>query len=140
MPVKITDLNVNNIIELYNAGTSINELAKIFNVARTVIYNRLIKSGIVIRGRTQANQLMMSKRTPEENRKNTVNAHNAIKGKTYTHEELCHRATSPLKSLEVVFIVSVNTKGSLMKEVKRFSIVGIQLSFVGFLTNLSQST
>jgi predicted DNA-binding protein YlxM (UPF0122 family) len=100
MPTKITTLNIDNIIELYNSGKSVNELSKIFNVARTVIYNRLKKSEVVIRMQKEANQLMMSKRTREENIKNTINAHNAIKGKHHTHKELCHRAISREKSFK----------------------------------------
>lgn len=60
-------LDIDKIIELYNAGKSVNELANIFNVSRPTITRRLKKSGIVIRGITEANQLMMSKRTTEEN-------------------------------------------------------------------------
>ena len=64
-------LDVDAIIDRYLAGESVNALAKALGVSRSVITRRLNESGIVIRGQTQANQLMMSKRTPAQNQKFT---------------------------------------------------------------------
>ena len=47
-----------------------------------------------MRSLSEANQLMMSKRTTEENIRNSAAAHDAVRGKTYTHEESCRRAIS----------------------------------------------
>lgn len=86
------ELPVDEIASLYNSGMSENALAKKFSVSRNVIRRRLEEAHVVIRGRTEANQLMMSKRTSDENARNSRAAHDAVRGKTYSHEELCKRA------------------------------------------------
>lgn len=85
-------LPVDEIIRLYNSGTSVNALAKQFKVSRTVIMHRLKQANVVIRGQTEANQIMMAARTPEENARNVRAAHDAVRGKRRSHEELCQRA------------------------------------------------
>lgn len=91
--VKI-ELDSSEIVRLYESGVSENAIAGQFSVSRSVIRRRLIESNVVIRGQKAANQLMMENRTPEEHMRNVANAHEAIKGKRYTHEELCQRAIS----------------------------------------------
>lgn len=87
-------LDVQKIADMYTSGMSENAIAKQLNVSRSVIRRRLVESGVVIRGKTEANQLAMSKRTPEENRRNTRAAHDAVRGKPQSHEVLCKRAVS----------------------------------------------
>ena len=91
-PNALKALPVTEIIGLYQSGLSINELARRFNVADTVITRRLKEAHVVMRTSAEANKLMMAHRTPEENARNVAAAHNAIRGKSYTHEEACHRA------------------------------------------------
>ena len=94
MPKERIVLDTNKIIKLYNSGKSINELANIFNVSRPTITRRLKNSGIVVRGQTEANQLMMSKRTIEENLHNVRAAHNAVRGKPRPREQKLKTAIS----------------------------------------------
>lgn len=94
MPSKITTLNTNDIVNLYNAGESVNALSKRFGVSRTVINRRLKESGVVIRGRAEANKLTATKRTPEEKRRYVQAAHDAITGKPQSYETLCKRAAT----------------------------------------------
>ena len=88
------ELPLDEIVSLYTSGESVKSIARKFLVAKTVITRRLLEAGVVMRTPAEANQLMMSKRTVEENTRNVQAAHNAIRGKTYTHEELCQRAIS----------------------------------------------
>lgn len=88
------ELPMDEIIALYISGNSVNEIARRFSVAKTVIKRRLLDAGVVMRSSAEANQLMMCNRTREENVSNVQAAHNAIRGKTYTHKELCQRAIS----------------------------------------------
>lgn len=88
------ELPLDEIVSLYTSGESVRAIGRKFKVARDVIKRRLLEAGVVMRTPTEANQLMMSKRTVEENMRNTQAAHNAIRGKTYTHKELCQRAIS----------------------------------------------
>lgn len=85
-------IDIHFIKSLYISGISENAIAKQLGVSRSVIRNRLLKAGVIIRGQTEANQLAMSKRTPEENRRNTRAAHDAVRGKPRSHKELCKRA------------------------------------------------
>lgn len=96
-----TSIDIPHIISLYNSGVSENAIAKEIGVSRSVVRNRLIKSGVVIRSQTEANQLMMSKRTSEENSRNVKSAHDAVRGKPKTHEELCKRSITRQNSFDV---------------------------------------
>lgn len=91
-------IDIDLAISLYTSGVSENAIAKQFGVSRSVIRNRLLKSGVVIRGQTEANQLSMSQRTPEEKARNAQSAHDAIRGKSYSRQELCERASKRQKS------------------------------------------
>lgn len=86
------DLDIGRIIEMYNSGVSQNAIAKEFGVSRPVINRRLNEAGVVIRGSAEANKLMMSKRTAEENARNVRAAHDAVRGKAKSHEQLCKAA------------------------------------------------
>ena len=85
-------LDVDAIVDRYLAGESVNALAKAFGVSRSAITRRLNESDVIIRGQTQANQLMMSKRTPEQNQKFTQAAHDSVRGKPHSYERLCRKA------------------------------------------------
>lgn len=86
------DLPTDEIVALYTDGMSVNALAGKFGVSRNVIDRRLKEAGIVIRNNAEANRLMMSKRTTEENARNVEAAHDAVRGKRRPHEKLCNRA------------------------------------------------
>lgn len=72
------------ICDAYLAGASENGLSKEHGVTRDVIRRILLRFGVERRSVTGANQLMMSKRTPEENMRNAQAAHDAIRGVRYT--------------------------------------------------------
>lgn len=90
-PVRTT-IDIPRIISLYTSGVSENAIAKEIGVSRSVVRNRLIKSGVVIRSNSEASQLVMSKRTAEERSRNVKAAHDAVRGKSKTHKELCKRS------------------------------------------------
>ena len=80
-------LPVDDIVARYLAGESTNALAKAFGVSRKSIDYRLDAAGVTRRGPTEANRLMASKRTPEENAANVRRAHEATRGRTRSIEE-----------------------------------------------------
>lgn len=67
-------------------------LANDLGVSRSAIRRALIERGVPIRGQTAAIRLMMSKRTPEENRRNSEAAHEAARKHIHTQEEKLKRA------------------------------------------------
>jgi very-short-patch-repair endonuclease/uncharacterized protein (DUF433 family) len=87
-------LPVNEIVIRYTGGESANSLAAHFGVSRTVINRRLLAEGVPLRDSGQANRLMMSNRSNEENLRNVRAAHVAARGRTTTFEELCKRAAT----------------------------------------------
>lgn len=87
-------LPVEEIIARYIAGESENAIATAFGVSRGCIRKRLTESNINIRRQTDANRLMMSKRTPEENARNCEAAHKAAQGRKCSFEERCKCALS----------------------------------------------
>ncbi|WP_420805188.1 helix-turn-helix domain-containing protein [Bavariicoccus seileri] len=88
---------VRKIISLYESGMSVNALAKKFGVSRTVIKRRLEQSSVVMRGQTLANQIMMAKRTKQENIRNSSAAHDAIRGKPKSRQTLLKKANTVQK-------------------------------------------
>jgi len=88
----INMLDSASIIDRYLKGEGAAKIARSLNIKEINIVRCLQKSGIVMRTVPEANKLMMSKRTKEENIKNTRKAQDAVRGKTYTHEEKCYRA------------------------------------------------
>lgn len=91
---RVIDLDVTEIVARYNSGESIKKLAEAYNVSRSVIRKRLENAGIVLRDVSTARELAVSRFTPEQRAEYVKPAHDAIRGKTYTHEEKCHRALS----------------------------------------------
>lgn len=74
------------LVSLYLSGESERSLSKRYNCARLVIKAILKDIGITRRNNADANRLMMSRRTREENIKNAQAAHMAVKGKPQTEE------------------------------------------------------
>lgn len=89
-----TDINKAAIIADYTSGMSCLAVANKYEVSRSVIHRILKESSIVIRSSSEANKISASCRTPEENAALVKSAHEAIKGKTYSNEELRKRAIS----------------------------------------------
>lgn len=70
----------------YVNGTSERELARRYNTERIVIKSILIEAGVSRRTNTEANRMMASGRTRQENIKNTSAAHMAVRGKPQSEE------------------------------------------------------
>jgi len=87
MTRKFDHLNADNIIHEYISGKSQAELASINNVSRGPILRILIESNVVVRSCLEANRILASNRTPEQNRQYTEAAHNAARGRKQTIEE-----------------------------------------------------
>ena len=91
---EISTENLNKIVQGYKSGLSVNKLAKDYGLTRIVVTARLRAAGVRLRGQTEANRLAMSTRTPEENRRNTVEAHKAVRGSRRTLEQKRQHAKS----------------------------------------------
>lgn len=86
------DLPTGDICDSYLAGASENEIAKMYGLSRQRVGNVLRKAGVERRSVSEANRVAMSRRSPEENARNTQAAHDAVRGKRYSFEEKCARA------------------------------------------------
>lgn len=91
MPNRI-ELPADEISRAYRSGVSQKALAERFGVSRRPIERVLIASGVDVRGPREANRLMMTARSPEENRRNCEAAHRAAKGRKHSVEERCKMA------------------------------------------------
>lgn len=85
-------LPVEEIARRYIAGESEASLARYFRVERNAIRARLLEQGVGIRGRLEANRLMMSRRSREEHARNARAAHEATRGRKPSFEVLCKTA------------------------------------------------
>jgi len=84
----------------YLAGESENSLAVSLGVSRGTIRKRLVDAGVMIRGISEANQLMVGQRSAEENLANTQAAHAAKRGKPNSFKMRCQAAvTREIKQL-----------------------------------------
>ena len=92
MSIKRTDVNTNDLIKLYRQGMSIKALSDKFNIARTGITSRLKTAGVPIRGRSEAMYLRMSQASPEERKRLTSFANDALRGSKQPEDGMVKRA------------------------------------------------
>lgn len=71
-------LPIDDLVAAYGDGASILSLANAFGVSRTAVSRRLLDAGVSLRDMTASNRLMMERRSPAENRRNTLAAHQAV--------------------------------------------------------------
>ncbi len=92
------ELDVDDLVRRYEAGTSNNELAKIFGVSRQVIYRCLRERAVRIRGITETMASVLSKRyatmSKEDRKRFTAAANEAARGRKHSIEERIKRAAS----------------------------------------------
>lgn len=88
------EVDSKDILDLYNGGMSVKALSKKFSCSRDVIKNRLLKLGVVPRGRSESMYLRMAQSSPEEIAALTEAAHIAAKGRSCTFEERCKVAAT----------------------------------------------
>jgi len=100
-----TNLPTAEILQLYLAGVSENDLAKRFQTSRGAIRRRLLRAGIVCRGRSQAELLKWSKMNPEARAHQVEPAHEAKRGTNEPRDKLWK--VNPTES-ETYFISLVN--------------------------------
>ena len=84
--VILPDLPIDEIKKRYLSGESENSIAKSFKVSRTKMRKTFIENNIKTRDNATANRIMMATRTTEENRRNSANAHAAVRGVPQTKE------------------------------------------------------
>lgn len=102
--------------DLYVRGVSENELARTYGVTRQVIGAILRREGIPRRSVAEANQLMVAKRSPEENLRNVQAAHAAVRGSRHTFEQRCARAQAlhgavPTNAYELLYAAWLRLRG-----------------------------
>lgn len=88
------NLDTNDIVKLYKSGVSEKAIAERFGCSRGAIRLRLKQSGIICRGRSESMYVRMASLTTEQRKSLTLSAHNAVRGRKRTHQELVKRAKS----------------------------------------------
>lgn len=83
------NLNINNLLGLYQSGMSEKKLAEKLNVSRSVIRRRLIENNISPRGRSESMYIRMSQTSKEERAHLTKAAHDAVRGTRQSFEYRC---------------------------------------------------
>jgi hypothetical protein len=111
-----TTLPVDEIVERYLAGASVNALANDYGVSRNVIELRLKDRGVHLRDVTEANRLMMSRRSPEEHQRNAEAAHRAVRGRKVPFETRCKIALARERKQLTVSPFERRLKGWLREE------------------------
>ena len=111
------DLPIDKIVEMYvNDGVSENVIGKYFGVSRGAIRSRLLKACVKIRGRSEAEKLKWSQRTPDQRLEQVRAAHEATKGRIATRQERIKHALNrqrecPMSPLETKFLKVFNEVG-----------------------------
>lgn len=82
------------VVERYAAGDSIKAMATDLGVTRSYLGKVLDEAGATRRDQAEANRVMMATRTAEENRANAASAHEAVRGRTRSLEELAKAAAT----------------------------------------------
>jgi hypothetical protein len=72
--MRIIDVDIKRLVDLYDLGKSVKELSKIFGVSRGAIHLRLRDRGIIPRNRSQSMYLRMSQTSDEERKILTTKA------------------------------------------------------------------
>lgn len=74
------ELPIDEIVNLYNSGSSVLSLSKTFGVSRDTIHKRLAERNVKQRNQSEASLLRMSKLTDEEKAKITDKANKTVRG------------------------------------------------------------
>lgn len=111
--VKVDPNVAQEVIRLYTSGINRLPIAKRFGFGRRLVDRILAEHDVPLRSAAETNRLIVSRRSPEENRRNTEAAHAAVRGVRRTVEELRQRALrneirarsqEPLSQLEGQFL------------------------------------
>lgn len=100
----------------YVSGASENELAKTHGTTRAIIKAILKHHGVTRRTVAEANKLMMTGRTSEENARNVLAANAARRGAKHSWEKRCARAervhgTVPANATELLYAAWLRLRG-----------------------------
>ena len=82
------------VIELFNSGIGVVGIAKLFNCAPGPVYATLRDAGIESRNRSEQQLARMARTSKEERIRLTEAAHNAMRGRKWTEDELSARSCS----------------------------------------------
>lgn len=86
------DVDVPAIVAAYVSGESELSIAKRTGLTRIVIRRRLVEAGVDTRDGSEANKLRMARLSTEERKALASKAHDAVRGKARSEEELARRA------------------------------------------------
>lgn len=99
---RVRGLDIPAIISDYHSGMSVNALSKKHGVSRLVVSSRLRESGIEPRGQSEAETLKWSQMTVKQKATQVAAAHEAVRGREPTIEEMIMRAnTTERKQLHI---------------------------------------
>ena len=91
--------DIDNLIRRYIAGESEKQLALIVGISRGCFRNQLLKHGVKPRGRSESMSERMRQSTPEERQRISAAAHDAVRGRKRSIEDLHARALSRQRTL-----------------------------------------
>lgn len=89
---KPDNLTVEEIVDRYRNGESVLQLSKLSGLSRFIINSYISKAGVGIRNSSEASFVKNSRMTKEERLNQAKAAHDAVRGKKRTKDELIRRA------------------------------------------------
>ena len=129
--IALNDNIIEDIATRYLAGASANGIAQTLEITRNAVHRALTTKGIPQRSNAEANRLMMSKRSPAENAKNTIVAHDTVRGVAQPDEVVrqrairCQLSTAHTSPEEIRFACLLKERGLTIiqqKAVERYNI------------------
>jgi hypothetical protein len=94
MSRKIEIPNIDNVIERYESGVSLNQLSKEVGIARITLTRRFESLGVNLRSQSDSERLKWSKMTETQRKRQVQKAHEASRGRLVSTAEKIKRAKS----------------------------------------------
>lgn len=94
MSTKLEIPNINDIIELYNAGMSMNQLSKKFGISRATLIDRFKSLDVYLRTQSESEALKWSQMSETARKRQVQKAHEACRGRFISTGEKIKRAKS----------------------------------------------
>jgi len=109
-------LPINEIVNRYSSGESVNSLAKDYSVSRGAITTRLIRANIKLRTQSESEKAKWVHMTADQRKRQVKAAHDSIRGRRKTREFLIRKAKgvqakAKLSQLENLFLATFGSSG-----------------------------
>jgi hypothetical protein len=91
-PTKFTPGNIKEIVDSYHQGIGVKAIADRLGICRQAVNRALLSQGLTPRNRAEQQAARMKRSTPEQRAQWAKAAHDAVRGKKKSFEELCAQA------------------------------------------------